>query len=112
MDAEYGMLKRAVLNRAVIACVYKSFERELCLHAIGMKNGRAHVLAWQIGGKSWRTMPKAGDWRAIPIAQMGNISVRQGEWRRGTVPAPDHLQLDLVDVVAPDTSSRASSYST
>ncbi len=61
-------VERAALHRVVINCVYKSFERELYLHAIGMKNGRAHVLAWQIGGKSRRPIPAAGDWRAIPVA--------------------------------------------
>lgn len=107
MQVEYKMLRQAVQQRQTIHCVYKGLERELCPQALGLKSGRAHLLAWQFGGRCWEPLPTEGGWRCIPIYQMTDIALSNGRWFPAQTPAPKDMCLDLVDVQAPDSSAAA-----
>ena len=100
MDADYSALRRAVLQRRLIKCTYQGLPRELCPFAIGLKQGRAHLLAWQFGGQCTDDLPTDGGWRCIPIYRMFNITICEGDWRVGLTPAPKHICLDQIDVEA------------
>ena len=101
MEADYGSLRHAVLQRRLILCLYVGLEREMCLYALGMKDGRAHVVGWQIGGRCWDPLPTGGGWRLVPICQMTEVTIYEGKWRCGSLPLPKEVILDLIDVTAP-----------
>jgi hypothetical protein len=106
LEAEYSQLRRAILRRQLVKCLYKGLECELCPYAIGLKNGWPHLLALQVGGKSWDSTSGNGNWHCIPIYQLINIAVYMGEWRRGKAPAPKEMCLDLVELTAPVNSPK------
>lgn len=106
MQAEYALLRRAVQQRQLIRCVFKGLERDLCPHALGLKGGRAHLLAWQFGGRCWEPLSADGGWRCIPIYQMSELALIDGPWRVGS-PVPKDICLDLLDVEAPGGSAAA-----
>lgn len=107
MDADYSALRRAVLHRRLIRCFYQGHQRELCPFAIGLKKGRAHLLAWQFAGSCNDPLPLDGDWRCIPIYRMTHVTIYDGDWRVGLTPAPKHICLDLIDVEAGGKSAAA-----
>jgi hypothetical protein len=107
MQAEYTLLRRAVQQRQVVRCIFKGLERELYPQALGLKGGRAHLLAWQIGGRCWEPLSADGGWRCIPIYQMTDLAITDGQWRVASTPAPTNMCLDLLDVQAPGSSVAA-----
>lgn len=66
-----------------------------------------HLLAWQFGGRCWEPLPTNGDWRCIPIYQMTDIALSDGNWRGAMAPVPKEISLDLVDVEVPSSSAAA-----
>jgi hypothetical protein len=79
----YNLLRNAILNKQHVLAEYKGLQREMCPHAIGWKNGKAHCLFYQFGGesRSGKIIPGSDkNWRCIPVDGLSIISVRDGEW--------------------------------
>jgi uncharacterized protein len=107
MPSDYSRLQKAVLQRHTIKCLWKGLERQFCPYALGMKDGRAHIIVWQNGGKSWNPLRAQGDWRCVPIAQITDLQRDERAWQCDSAPPPPHMALDLVDVIAPHIASAA-----
>lgn len=85
----YNTIRQAIIDKHQIIATYDGYERELCPHVIGTKNGREQALFYQFGGYSRSGLAPAGapgNWRCMPIDGLSNISVRPGDWHS----APNH----------------------
>ena len=70
--------------------------REMCPHAIGVKNGVKHVLFYQFGGKSSKGLPKGGAWRCMELSRLRNVQIREGKWHTGSSHKKPNTCVDRV----------------
>lgn len=83
-DATYAMLRRAILERKQVTCVFRGLHRELCPHVLGLnKSGQPQVLSFQFAGQSSKGLPTGGEWRCMPVSEMRNVNIRDGDWHTG-----------------------------
>ena len=62
---------------------YQGYDRLVCAHVIGMKNGHEQVLTYQYGGGSASGLGIGGQWRCMPIGGIGNVQVLNDPWKTG-----------------------------
>jgi predicted DNA-binding transcriptional regulator YafY len=97
-SAAYNLFREAVTGKKQIVCMYQNFERELCPHCLGYKDGREKVLSFQFAGSSSRGLPPQGQWRCMFLDEVTNVRIREGEWRTGTGHSQTQTCVDDVDV--------------
>ena len=76
-------LERALRQRRPVRAVYHGSERVLCPHALGWKNGRPKVLAYQAGGAtSHGGLPPdiRQRWRSMFIDELEDAMITDGPW--------------------------------
>jgi hypothetical protein len=114
MDTEV-LLEHAILHREQVVATYDGEVREFCPHALGTKDRRRHVLAFQFGGASKSTLPRGGEWRCFAVDRLVNAVSRPGPWHTAANLFNAQSCLDVVDLVvqplppavaAPHTGSR------
>lgn len=95
----YALIRRAIIERKQVHATYKGRSRELCPHALGTKNGRRQALFFQFAGESERGLPPGGDWRCLPVDELTEVSVHEGDWHTdGRYGQNPHHCVDEVDV--------------
>jgi hypothetical protein len=80
----YELLLRAAARRQPVAAMYDGPPRLLCLHVLGRKSGRLHVLFYQFGGSSNSGLPVApgvGDWRCLAVEKLSQVELSAEAWR-------------------------------
>jgi hypothetical protein len=82
----YQLFRQAILNKQQITCTYKGYQRELCPHTLGTTSGHEQALSFQFAGQSSSGLPPDGEWRCMKLAEVENVSVKNGEWHT----APNH----------------------
>jgi hypothetical protein len=84
------MVRDAIQRKLQVIATYSGYRREMCPHLIGKsKNGVEQALFYQFGGRSSQALGPDGhprNWRCIPLAQLSDITTRQGKWHS----APNH----------------------
>jgi len=79
----WATLARALEQRRPVRARYHAAERILCPHALGWKNGRAKVLAYQVGGTTTRG-PLPADprqcWRSMFIDEIESPIITDDSW--------------------------------
>ena len=96
----HEVIKHAILHKQHILATYQTYYREMCPHAIGLKNGKVHCLFYQFGGESSSgifTPSSTNNWRCIPIAGLSNIEVRNGVWYTAQNHSKRQICIDLVE---------------
>lgn len=84
MSNVYDMVRNAIATKQIICATYQGYDREMCPHAIGRKNGREQALFYQFGGNTSSgpiTKDASNNWRCIPIEGLVNVTVKAGPWR-------------------------------
>lgn len=82
-SATYRLIARAIRAEQQITCHYNGHYRELCPHILGHTDGEEKLLAFQFGGTSSKPLPREGEWRCLRIAEMHDVSARDGAWHAG-----------------------------
>jgi len=101
-SSTYTLVREAITTKRIVVATYGGHVRELCPHAIGMKNGKEHALFYQVGGtSSTRPIGPPGskqNWRCLDLSKLQNVGVKDGEW--GTAPNHSRPQscVDEIDV--------------
>jgi hypothetical protein len=76
-------LEEALRQRRPVWAYYHGQDRLLCPHALGWKNGRAKVLAYQADGAT-KAGPLPTDttqrWRSLFIDQIEELCITDGKW--------------------------------
>jgi hypothetical protein len=83
-SATYGVIRAAIQSEQQITCRYGGHDRELCPHIIGWTGGEEKLLARQFGGTTSSVLPPAGEWRCLRIAEMHDVTQREGRWHTGS----------------------------
>jgi uncharacterized protein len=76
----FRLFHQAILRRQQIALRYNHQHREVCPYILGHKDGRETALVYQFGGKSSRGLPRGGEWRCLALAEVSDLTVREGAW--------------------------------
>lgn len=80
----WQVLELALRQRRPVHVAYHGHHRLVCPHALGFKNGRAKVLAYQTGGTT-STGPLPADprqrWRSMFVDQIEHPTITHGRWR-------------------------------
>jgi hypothetical protein len=58
-------------------------QRRVCPHALGFKNGRPWLLAFQYAGASISGLALCGQWRAFFIHDIQDAGIIDGGWQSG-----------------------------
>lgn len=83
MPDVYSLLYQAIQQRKQVTAMYDGYQRELCPHLLGSKNGVRHVLSFQFAGGSSRGLPPGGQWKCMNVDGLSNVSLRDGPWLTG-----------------------------
>jgi hypothetical protein len=73
----YSLIRQAILEKKQVQATYAGMHRELCPHALGIKNGRRQVLCFQFAGESGRGLRAGGDWRCLHVDELTDVSSRE-----------------------------------
>ena len=97
----YDLLTEAIARWRQVRAVYDGLPREFCPHVLRTKDGEAHCLEYQVGGRSTTgpiTPGSTGNWRCFVVAKLIHVSLHHGP--RYTAPDWDRRQtcVDRVDV--------------
>lgn len=82
-------VRQAIADKKVLVCTYRGFRRDLCPHALGWKNGRRHLIAFQFGGENSTGLRPGGDWICLSVDDLKDLQMRDGPWRT----APDYRRI-------------------
>ena len=99
------MLAQALTARRPVQARYHGKDRLLCPHALGWKNGRAKVLAYQAGGATNQGVLSHDHqqrWRSLFVDQIEDPVITDGEWESADNYTPasnciDELELEVGD---------------
>jgi hypothetical protein len=81
----YNLIRRAILERDILAVMYRGLVREMCPHVLGKKKGTPYALMYQFAGESKGGLTRDGspdNWRCLRIEELSHVAVRksEGEW--------------------------------
>src|SRR5882724_124025 len=86
------LLRTAIEQKRLIQFVYRNKERIVEPHDYGIHNGRAKLLAYQVGGASSERIP---NWRWIETDSISNFHVRNETFPGGRrAPSGKHHKWD------------------
>jgi hypothetical protein len=77
----HAILKSAILGRRCVMLRGEGLRRKLCPHALGFKNKRLKLLAFQYGGDSASGLPASGGWRSFLVDGIEWAELTDGAWR-------------------------------
>lgn len=82
--AAWTLLERAISDRLAVLARYHGHERTLCPHALGWKNGRPKVLAYQAAGTT--SLGALHDdprqrWRSMFVDEMERPTISDHPWQ-------------------------------
>jgi hypothetical protein len=99
MSPVYDQIRATMLAGRPLSIRYQGYDRLVCAHVIGWKNGHEQVLVFQYGGGSSSGLPISGEWRCMPISGISNVRTVDGPWRTGvTTHQKVQTCVDQVDV--------------
>ncbi len=102
IPAAWDTLEQALRQRRLVQARYHDQQRVICPHALGWRNGRARVLAYQTGGAS-RTGLSADPrqrWRSMFVDDIYDPVIIEGPWQTadnypGAINSIDHIQIQI-----------------
>jgi hypothetical protein len=97
----WEVLEQALTERRAVRAGYHGHERVLCPHALGWKNGRAKVLAYQSGGTTSigaLTPSTRQRWRSMFVDEIEHPTITDDRWETADNYSPDSNCIDEVAV--------------
>jgi hypothetical protein len=76
-------LKRAMNLKQCVRVMAEGRARDICPHALGFKNGRPRLLAFQYQGGSASGLAAGGQWRAFFVGDIATATIIDGPWHTG-----------------------------
>jgi predicted DNA-binding transcriptional regulator YafY len=96
-------LEQALTERRPVRAVYRGSQRVVCPHALGWKNGRPKVLAYQVGGTSHgglSTDPRQR-WRCMFVDEIDDAMITDGPWKTADNYSHDSNCIDDLEIEVP-----------
>lgn len=100
----YGVIRQAILEQRRVGASYRGRHRELCPHAIGLKNGLPRALFYQCGGESSSGLSPdpSQNWRCMDIDELSEVHIIDGEWASAVNYSQPTNCIDTIDVAVPE----------
>lgn len=76
-------LKRAIAEKRCVRVMAEGRARDICPHALGLKEGRPRLLAFQYQGGSASGLAAGGQWRAFFVGDIASATIIDGVWHTG-----------------------------
>lgn len=92
------IIREAIRHRRPMVGQGNGLRREFCPHALGHTDGSWRVLTWQFAGLSETGLRDGGDWRCFSLEDLRNLTIRNGEWRRGVAVSADYIREHIAVV--------------
>lgn len=102
-DEKRALIRTAIRELKQVTGYCNGLPREFCPHILGTKHGDWRALVWQFAGTCSKGAAELPNWRGFQLADLEQLTLRDGEWHRGweTGRRKQHL-IDVIDtVVAP-----------
>lgn len=99
--SNYDLIRQAIIDKDQVIAIYQGHEREMCPHAIGLKDDREQALFCQFGGYSGsagEVTPDSLLWRCLFIDELSDVSIRSGPWYTIDRHTQRQTCVDTVDV--------------
>jgi|SRR5580704_1060243 hypothetical protein len=99
----YQMVRQAIIHKDVVVARYQGHAREMCLHAIGKKNGQLYAFLYQFAGGSSSGLKPDGspaNWRCLRVDQLSDLCIRKsgGDWHTASNYSTMQTCVDEIDV--------------
>ena len=97
-SATYSTIRQALRRRQQIVFTYHGKPRAACPIVLGYSaDGSKALSAYQVAGESsgGRALP---GWRCFRLAEIGDLEIRDGEWREGDSHKQPQACVRFVDV--------------
>lgn len=91
-------MRRAIIERHQVVCRYHDHVREVSPHAIGWRDGRPRVIAFQFAGGSESGLPSGGAWRCFDLDGIEDPVARPGPLHGDAADLSRQSCLDRIDV--------------
>lgn len=96
--SNYELIKYAIQNKKQISAMYQGHYREMCPHALGIKEGqRQQVLCYQFGGNSSQGAISEGVWRCMRLDHLTDIQCKEGPWFTGNNHSRPQTCVDYIE---------------
>lgn len=97
MEGAYALIRQAIEERRQVHAAFGGYQRRMCPHILGTKDGLPRALFFQFAGGSSRGLAPGGDWRCLPLDGLTEISVHDGPWHTRAHSEPQHCveRIDL-----------------
>ena len=78
------IIEDAIRTRKQLVFEGKDYNRIVCPHVFGTKNGQWHLLCWQINDESEKGFEEGAQrWRCFDLQDISNLHSQVGAWHRG-----------------------------
>jgi hypothetical protein len=77
----YDTLRSAITYKRCVRVFAQGRSRDICPHALGMKDGKARLLAFQYEGGSVSGLAPGGQWRAFFLHEIADAKIIDGAWQ-------------------------------
>jgi predicted DNA-binding transcriptional regulator YafY len=74
------ILRTAIRQRRCVSIAVDGLRRKVCPHAIGFKDNRVKLLAFQYSGESASGLPIGGGWRVFNLDDVHSAEFLDGPW--------------------------------
>src|SRR5579864_2940042 len=92
------VLREAIAEKRCVRLSVAGATRFVCPHALGFKDGRPRLLAFQYEGASNSGLAAGGQWRSFFVQDIEAASLIEGAWRSGgNFVAKAEVMLDRVE---------------
>jgi hypothetical protein len=97
----HEVLRQAITTKQCVRLRLAGRSRDLCPHALGVKNGHPRLLAFQFDGASASGIAAGGAWRTFFVSEIADAKIIPGAWQSGpNVVAKAEASLDRIEYMA------------
>jgi len=79
----HEVLRQAISAKRCVRILTAGHWREICPHALGIKDGHPKALVFQYEGDSVSGLAPGGQWRAFFISDIERATIIDGPWHGG-----------------------------
>jgi hypothetical protein len=97
----HEVLRQAIATKQCVRLRLAGRWRDVCPHALGLKDGHPRLLAFQYDGASASGIAGAGAWRSFFVSEIADATIIAGGWHSGpNLIAKAEASLDRIEYLA------------
>jgi predicted DNA-binding transcriptional regulator YafY len=97
----HEVLRQAITTKQCVRLRLAGRPRDICPHALGLKNGHPRLLAFQYDGASDSGIAAGGAWRTFFVSEISDAKIIAGAWHSGpNLIAKAEACLDRIEYLA------------